>query len=85
MNYQKLNIIIVKDKYPLFNIKELQNQFSETEQFIKLDFRGAYNLIRIKKRDKQKIVFKIRYGIYKYQIMLFRFYNILTIYQILVN
>ena len=52
MDYQRLNIIIIKDKYPLPNIRELQNRLLETEQFTKLDLQEIYNLIRIKEKDK---------------------------------
>ena len=53
--------------------------------FIKLNLWEIYNLIRIKKEDELKIVFEIRYGIYKYQIIFFDLTNILIIYQILIN
>ena len=31
INYRKLNVIIIKDKYPLPNIKKLQNYLIETK------------------------------------------------------
>ena len=52
VNYKKLNTIIIKNKYPLLNIKEFQNYLIEIKWFIKLDLYGAYNLVRIKKNDK---------------------------------
>ena len=75
MNYRKLNVITVKDKYLLLNIGKLQDYLVRTKWFIKLDLCGIYNLIRIKENDEWKTVFRIRYGIYKYQIILFGLIN----------
>ena len=44
----KLNDIIIKNKYSLFNIKKLQNRFQKTIIFFKLDLRWKYNLVKIK-------------------------------------
>ena len=85
INYRKLNTIMIKNKYPLPNIKKLQNHLSEIKWFTKLDLRRVYNLVKIKEGDKWKTVFKIWYRIYKYQIILFGLINISAICQILVN
>ena len=58
INYRKLNTIIIKDKYPLLNIRKLQNYLIRAKWFTKLDLYKIYNLIRIKKRDKWKTVLK---------------------------
>ena len=47
--------------------------------------RGAYNLIRIIKREEWKITFRTRYRSYEYKVMPFGLTNILTLYQSLVN
>ena len=52
INYRKLNIIIIKNKYLLLNIEELQNYLIGVKWFIKLDLRGTHNLIKIKKNNK---------------------------------
>ena len=85
VNYRKLNIIIVKDKYLLLNIRKLQDRLANTKQFTKLDLYKTYNLVRIKKDNKQKTAFRTRYETYKYQIILFRLINTSAIYQILIN
>jgi hypothetical protein len=48
VNFQKLNNITIKNRYPLPNISELQDRLAHTKIFTALDLRGAYNLIRIK-------------------------------------
>ena len=85
VNYRKLNVIIIKNKYLLLNIGELQDRLIGAKWFTKLNLRGAYNLVKIKKDDKWKTVFKIWYRIYKYQIILFELTNTSAIYQILIN
>ena len=52
IDYRKLNDIIIKNKYPLSNIAELQNRFSKIIIFTKLNLRKTYNLIRIKTDKK---------------------------------
>ena len=52
IDYRKLNDIIIKNKYSLFNIAELQNKFNKIIIFTKLNLRKIYNLIRIKAGKK---------------------------------
>ena len=75
IDYRKLNVITIKNKYPLSNIEKFQDYLIRAKWFTKLDLHKAYNLVRIKEEDKWKITFKICYRIYKYQIILFRLIN----------
>ena len=52
VNYRKLNEIIIKNRYSLSNINELQNRLLKTIYFIKFNLRRAYNLIRMKTKKK---------------------------------
>ena len=52
IDYRKLNNIIIKNKYLLFNIVELQDRFNKIIIFTKLNLRETYNLIRIKAGKK---------------------------------
>ena len=49
VNYRKLNNIIVKNRYLLPNILELQDRLAGAKFFTALNLRRVYNLIRIKK------------------------------------
>ena len=53
--------------------------------FIKLDLRGAYNFIRMKKRKEWKTIFRTRYEHYEYTIMSFEFTNASTTCQNMIN
>ncbi len=78
VDYQKLNNITIKNRYPLLNISELQDRLSQARIFIKLDLREAYNLIRMKAGEEWKTVFRTRYGHYEYLVMPFRLTNVLV-------
>ena len=52
VNYRRLNTIMIKNKYPLSNIKKLQDYLTGAKWFIKLDLREVYNLVRIKEDDE---------------------------------
>jgi hypothetical protein len=52
VNFRKLNNITIKNRYPLPNIRELQNQLSYAEIFTALDLQEAYNLICIKEGEE---------------------------------
>ena len=52
VDYRKLNEITIKNRYSLLNIDELQNRLLKAIYFIILDLKGAYNLIRMKTKEK---------------------------------
>ena len=49
INYKKLNVIIIKDCYFLLLAKEIRDRLIRATIFTKLDLKGGYSLIRIKK------------------------------------
>ena len=52
INYQLVNIRIVKDQIPLLLIIELKDWLQGKKIFIALDLKGVYNLIYIKGGDE---------------------------------
>ncbi len=85
VDYQKLNDITIKNRYSLFNISEFQNKLSNVKIFTEIDFKWAYNLIRMKKEKEWKTTFKTRYELYEYTIMSFECTNVSTSCQELIN
>jgi hypothetical protein len=49
INYWKLNVIIIKDCYILPLVDKLRDRLYRAKVFTKLDLKGVYNLIYIKK------------------------------------
>jgi hypothetical protein len=85
IDYRSLNNITIKDRYTLPLVDELRDRIQGAKIFIKLDLRGAYNLIRIKEGEEWKTTFRTHYRLYKTLVMPFGLTNILAIYQHLIN
>jgi len=85
VDYQKLNDITIKNRYPLPNISELQNRLFEVKYFIKLNLREAYNQIRMKAEEEWKTAFRTRYELYEYMVMPFELTNAPATCQEMIN
>ena len=85
MDYQQLNAVTIKDVYPLPLISELHDRVSGAQWFTKLDLKEGYYHIRIKEGDEWKTTFRIRYGQYKYLVMLMGLTNAPATFQRLIN
>ena len=54
-DYQALNVIMVKNKYPLLLISELIEKLWGAKYFTKLDIRWGFNNVRMKEGDPAKV------------------------------
>ena len=75
VDYRALNNITIKDRYALPLINELHDRIRGSKVYTKLDFRGAFNLIRIKEGEEWKTAFRTRYGLFEYLVMPFGLTN----------
>ena len=66
INYQKINKVTVKNKYPMLIIEDLFDQLKEASVFSKIDFRSGYYQLRVKEVDVPKIAFRTHYGHYEF-------------------
>jgi hypothetical protein len=57
VNYQPLNVVTIKRKYPLPHINLLFDQLVGAKVFSKIDLRSGYNQIKIREEDILKLVF----------------------------
>ena len=85
IDYQQLNSITIKNRYPLPLSIELQDRFHRAKIFTKLDLHRVYNLVYMAKGEEWKTAFRTRYGYFEYQVMLFGLTNALATCQQLVN
>ena len=66
VDYRQLNMMIVKNKYPLPRIDDLFDQLKGASVFSKIDLRSGYHRLRIKDMDVHKTVFRTWYGHYEF-------------------
>ena len=84
-DYQALNSMMVKNKYPLPLISELVSQLRKARYFTKLDVHWGFNNVRIKPRDEWKVVFQTNWGLFEPLVMFFGMTNSLATFQTMMN
>jgi hypothetical protein len=63
VDYQPLNAVTIKNKYPLRHIGILFDQLARAQVFSKIDLRSGYHQIRICAEDIPKTALMMRYGL----------------------
>ena len=76
IDYRQFNEITVKDRTLLLLITEIKDRLYGAKWFITLNLKEKYYYIRIKPENEWKTAFRIKYGLYKYLIMLFGLINV---------
>ena len=85
IDYQELNRVTMKNKYPLPRIDDLFDKLASTAVFLKIDRRSGYHQPNIKREDVLKTTFRIRYGHYEYLVLPFGLTNTLAYFMDLMN
>jgi hypothetical protein len=75
VDYRPLNIVTIKNKYPLPHIDILFDQLTGAKVFSKVDLYLGYHQIKICLEDVTKTAFSTKYGLYKYLVMSFGLTN----------
>jgi hypothetical protein len=65
VEYQPLNAVTIKNKYPLPLIDILFDQLAGAQVFSKIDLRFGYHQIKIRAEDIPNTTFTMRYGMYE--------------------
>jgi hypothetical protein len=75
VDYRPLNVVTIKNKYPLSHIDILFGQLAGAQVFSKIDLCSGYHQIKICAEDIPKMAFTMRYGLYEYLVMSFGLMN----------
>jgi hypothetical protein len=85
LDYQSLNAVTIKNKYPLPCIDILFDQLAGAQVFSKIDLYSGYHQIKIRAEDIPRTAIMMRYGLYDYPVMSFGLMNAPAHFMYLMN
>ncbi|GJY18931.1 putative reverse transcriptase domain-containing protein [Tanacetum coccineum] len=85
INYQELNKLTMKNRYPLPRINDLFDQLQGSSVYSKINLRSGYHQLRVREEDIPKTEFRTRYDHYEFQVMPFGLTNAPAVVMDLMN
>jgi hypothetical protein len=85
VDYHSLNVITIKNKYPLPRIDDLLDQLQKAKYFSKIDLRSGYHQMKIRPKDIAKTTFVTRYVQYEFMVVFFGLTNAPTYFMNMMN
>ena len=71
IDYQQLNRVTIKNRYPLPRIDDLFDQLRGARVFSKIDLYIGYHQLRVREADFPKMTFRKRYEHFEFIVMPF--------------
>ena len=69
IDYRQLNMVTIKNRYPLSRIDDLFDQLRGARVYFKIDLRTGYHQLRVRDTDIPKTAFRTRYGHFEFTVM----------------
>lgn len=85
VDYQALNVITKKDRYPLPLIQEMLNRIGKAKWFTNLDVSATFHRIQIVEGHEWLTAFRMRYGLYEWLVTPFGLANVPGTFQKYIN
>lgn len=85
VDYRALNLVTVKDRFPIPTVEELMDELASGEVFLKLDLWFGYHQVRINPFDVEKSAFRMHEGYYEFLVMPFSLSNTHSTFQALMQ
>jgi len=85
LDYWTLNMITIKNKYPILHFNGLFDQLGDTRHFTKLDLSSRYYEVRKAKGDEPRMACVSHFGSYEFLLVPFGLTNAVANFCNLIN